>query len=82
MNDLPLSVQSEMVGILHRKGIYKRAPRHGGEAVINFVFCSKTMPAMILGEDHGKWTAVRLAPGNDCWSHREYPCNVLGCLLA
>lgn len=48
----------------HPKGIYKRAPRHGGEAATNFVFCSKTMPAMILQEDHGKWTAVRLNPGN------------------
>ena len=45
------------------KSMYKRRPRHGGEVATSFVFCSKTVPAMILQNDHGKWTAARLNPG-------------------
>jgi hypothetical protein len=49
----------------HPEGNYKRrAPRHGGEAATSYVFCSKTIPAIILQDDHGRWTAARLNPGN------------------
>lgn len=50
----------------HPEGSYdRRAPRQGGESTTSFMFCSKTMPAIINKDNSGSgWSATMLAPGN------------------
>lgn len=50
----------------HPGGSYdRRAPRQGEESATSFIFCSKTVPALIDKDDRGSgWSATMLAPGN------------------
>src|SRR4051794_8618931 len=46
----------------HPNGSYeKRAPRKGGEATVDYVFCSKSKPAVLYRSQGEKWTGTILS---------------------